>query len=66
MIFTPAILELDSTVVGIIAILAALVYLVFFLTLFFKDGQRFTNKYGEDPKAEPVEQTLIGSLVDKP
>ena len=69
-IFIPAILELDSTLVGIIAILAVLAYLVFFLTLFFKDGQRFTNKYGEDPKAEPqtepVEQTPISVLVDKP
>ena len=35
-------------------IIATLIYLVFFGILFFKDGQRHANKYGEDPKAIPV------------
>ena len=35
-------------------IIATLIYLAFFGILFFKDGQRHANKYGEDPKAIPV------------
>lgn len=57
-IFTLTFLNIDSGVIGLIGILAVLCYLVFILVLFFKDGQRFTNKYGEDPKAVAVENSM--------
>ena len=59
-----------SIIPGLIAPLALLMYAIYLGVLLFMDGQRFTNKYGEDPKAvpqtEPVEQTSISVLVDKP
>lgn len=57
-VFTPTFFDADVGVVGLISILAVLCYLIFFLVLFFKDGQRFTNKYGEDPKAVVVENPV--------
>ncbi|WP_150539846.1 DUF805 domain-containing protein [Actinobacillus vicugnae] len=36
--------------------------LIFSLILMFKDGQRFANKYGEDPKAVKNETEVTNSL----
>ena len=59
-----------SIIPGLIAPLVLLMYAIYLGVLLFMDGQRFTNKYGKDPKAEPqtepVEQTSISVLVDKP
>ena len=59
-----------SIIPGLIVPLVLLMYAIYIGVLLFMDGQRFTNKYGEDPKAEPqtepVEQTPISILVDKP
>lgn len=41
------------------AVLLALFYFGVTLWLIFKDGQRFTNQYGEDPKATAQEVTKI-------
>ena len=55
-----------SIIPGLIVPLVLLMYAIYIGVLLFMDGQRFTNKYGEDPKTEPVEQTPISVLVDKP
>ncbi|KAE9538385.1 DUF805 domain-containing protein [Ursidibacter maritimus] len=36
--------------INIMTTVASLIYLIFFLILLFKDGQKQTNKYGESPK----------------
>ncbi|ASU15951.1 DUF805 domain-containing protein [Actinobacillus pleuropneumoniae] len=46
-----------STVFGSIAVI------VFSLLLLFKDGQRFSNKYGEDPKAVKNSNEVTNSLT---
>ena len=55
-----------SIIPGLMVPLVLLIYAIYLGVLLFMDGQRFTNKYGEDPKTEPVEQTPISVLVDKP
>ncbi|WGE88807.1 DUF805 domain-containing protein [Actinobacillus arthritidis] len=40
-----------------------IVIVVFSLLLLFKDGQRFTNKYGEDPKAVKKSNEATNSLT---
>lgn len=48
-------LNLPDTVVGFTAIFCVFIFFAYICMLFFKDGQRFDNKYGEDPKAEKIE-----------
>ena len=60
------IMDNPSIIPGLIVPLVLLMYAIYIGVLLFMDGQRFTNKYGEDPKTEPVEQTPISVLVDKP
>lgn len=48
-----------SSFTGIVGILFLLFTLGVTLWLLFKDGQRFTNKYGEDPKTTAKEVTEI-------
>lgn len=45
--------EQNTETIAFVAIfsITTLIYLAFFGILFFKDGQRYANKYGEDPKA---------------
>lgn len=57
-VFITALLNMSEEVVGGIAILAGIIYLVFFCVLFFKDGQRFSNQYGEDPKASSINDLM--------
>ncbi|OAQ14412.1 membrane protein [Bibersteinia trehalosi Y31] len=49
----------SAIITGILLCVAA--YFIFGLWLLFKDGQRFTNRYGLDPKAETVPHAEIVS-----
>ena len=59
-----------SIIPGLVVPLVLLMYAIYLGVLLFMDGQRFTNKYGKDPKetpqAELVKQETINVLVDKP
>lgn len=46
--------NIDVLALFIIFSIVSLIYLVIGCILFFKDGQRHANKYGEDPKAIPA------------
>ncbi|WGE64619.1 DUF805 domain-containing protein [Actinobacillus equuli] len=49
--------------VYIATLIMLLVIVGFSLLLLFKDGQRFTNKYGEDPKAVKNDSEVANSLA---
>ncbi|AIZ79583.1 DUF805 domain-containing protein [Actinobacillus equuli subsp. equuli] len=61
--------ELGGAITGVeyflyILTLASIIGIwIFMLFLIFKDGQRFTNKYGEDPKAVKNASEATNSLV---
>ena len=55
-----------TLIFGLAYSLFSLVTTLAHFSLSARRRQRFTNKYGEDPKTEPVEQTPISVLVDKP
>lgn len=54
-----------SSIWSAIFLIFAFCMLCFYLWLIFKDGQRFENKYGKDPKADlVVANTAADSLSD--
>lgn len=51
-------LNLPDIVVGFTAIFCVFIFFAYICMLFFKDGQRFENKYGKDPKTEKAEPII--------